>query len=127
MKTSITIASILGTLFVFTCFNGCAPQDTATPARVAPPYVKVFISKAGDITLDGQATSLDEVRRSFASLKQENGVVLYARESKKEFEPHPNAMRVIELVTQNRLPIRMCMAMDCSDAFDASGNLKMDN
>jgi hypothetical protein len=88
------------------------------------PYVKVFVAKSGEITLDGKAASIDELKAAFASLAQKKGVVLYAREAPEEQEPHPNAMQVITLVTENRLPVRLCRTSDCSDALDANGKLK---
>lgn len=127
MKLSITFATVFATIFLTAFLTGCSSNQTAKPVQTNTPYVKVFISKSGEITVDGKAATLDEVRRSFSSLKQKKGVVLYARESVEDNEPHPNAMRVIELVTQDSLAIRMCMAMDCSDALDANGNLIMDS
>jgi hypothetical protein len=86
--------------------------------------MKVFIRKSGEVTLDGKQVTLDEVKTAFASLAQRKGLVLYARESPAEYEPHPNAMQVINLVTERGLPIRLCLKSDCSDAFDANGKLK---
>ena len=89
------------------------------------PYVKVYVNRSGEVTLDGKAATLDEVGRTFVSLAQKKGVVLYARESPEEAEPHPNAMQVMHLVAQNRLPIRMCTNKDCSDGLDANGKIRL--
>jgi hypothetical protein len=47
-------------------------------------------------------------------------VVWYYRENPTD-EPHPNAMKVIEQVAQNKLPIRLSMRPDYSDAVDDKG------
>jgi hypothetical protein len=109
-------------------FAGCGRRQTATTAesKVSPEtvYVKVFITKSGQVALDGKSATIDEVATAFNSLAKKRGLVLYARESPEEYEPHPNAMKVIELVTRNSLPIRLCMNKDCSDQFDANGRLR---
>lgn len=85
------------------------------------PYVKVYVNKSGVITLDGKAVTLDEVGSAFTALAGKNGIVLYSRESPEEADPHPNALKVIDLVIQNSLSLRMCINKDCSDALDSQG------
>lgn len=87
------------------------------------PYVKVYVSKSGVITLDGKTVTLDEMGSAFTTLAGKHGIVLYSRESPGEAEPHPNALKVIDLVIQNSLPLRMCINKDCSDALDSQGKL----
>jgi biopolymer transport protein ExbD len=128
MKSPIAILTILELLLLI-LFAGCSNSPNSKPDELKAltndsPYVKVFVSKSGEITLDGKGASLDEVGTAFAALVQKKGVVLYARESPEQYEPHPNAMRVIELVTRNSLPIRLCRVKDCSDELDANGKLK---
>jgi hypothetical protein len=88
--------------------------------------VKIYISKTGEVTLDGKAATLDEVGSAFSALAKKNGVVLYTRDSPGLLEPHPNANKVIDLVIQNRLPIRLCKNKDFSDAFGPDGKLLVD-
>ncbi|HEV8367545.1 MAG TPA: hypothetical protein VGQ39_06290 [Pyrinomonadaceae bacterium] len=130
MKRSITTAFI-GTIALVAFFAACshspASNQVKSSATVPQPYVKVFVSKSGEINLDGKTATLDEVGKTFAALAPKKGIVLYARESPEQYEPHPNAMRVIELLTQNSLPIRLCANPDCSDALDTTGNLKMND
>jgi biopolymer transport protein ExbD len=132
MKPLATIAAILVVILLLIFFVSCGRSQTSNidKSRLPnpdSPYVKVFVSKSGEITLDGKLASMDEVRAAFASLAQKRGVVLYAREAPEEEKPHPNAMQVISLVTQNRLPVRLCVNKDCSDALDANGKLKMED
>lgn len=125
MRSSITIATV-GMVALAMAFVACSrSQSDESPAANSQPYVKVFVSKAGEITLDGKTATLDEVEKTFASLASKKGVVLYARESPEQYDPHPNAIRVIELLTKNSLPIRLCANPDCSDALDANSKLKM--
>jgi len=128
MKPPITILSILEILLLI-LFAGCSRSQTSNPDELKTPtndstYVKVFVSKSGEITLDGKLANLDQVGTAFASLARKKPLVLYARESPEEYEPHPNATRVIELVTRNSLPIRLCRIKDCSDELDANGKLR---
>src|ERR1043165_4047103 len=106
MKTLFTVASIVALIVLSILIAGCRrSQQSGVDKSKLPspetPYVKVYVSKSGEITLDGKAASIADVESAFASLAQKKGVVLYARESPGEAEPHPNAMRVIHLVTQN--------------------------
>jgi biopolymer transport protein ExbD len=87
------------------------------------PYVKVYVSKSGVITLDGKTVALDELGSAFAALAGKHGIVLYSRESPEEAEPHSNALKVVDLVIQNNLPVRLCVNKDCSDALDPQGKL----
>jgi hypothetical protein len=87
------------------------------------PYVKIWVSKAGDIEVDGTPTELSAVGPALATLAQKKGVVLYGRDAAGE-EPHPKAMEVIKMVVANRLPIRMCRSRDFSDAVRPDGKLK---
>lgn len=91
------------------------------------PYVKVFVRKSGEIILNGELISIDALNNELASLAQQNGVVLYTRESPEEPEPPAIAKSVIDLVIKNHLPIRLCMYDDFSDAVDADGKLRIEN
>jgi len=56
----------------------------------------------------------------FTVLKQSGGKVWYYRENASG-EPHPNAMKVIALVADNKLPVRLSTKPDFSDAVDDKG------
>jgi biopolymer transport protein ExbD len=131
MNSLNTAASGVVTILLLIFFAGCRSQipdiDQSKLPSPDSPYVKVYVRKSGEITLDGKSATVDEVGSAFTSLAQKEGVVLYFRESPQEEAPHPNAMRVIELVTRNRLPVRLCLNKDCSEALDANGKLKMND
>jgi hypothetical protein len=132
MKSLARIAPNLLVILLLVFFGGCRRSQISNIERskqppADSPYVKVVVSKSGEITLDGKPASIGEVSDAFASLAQKKGVVLYARESPEEGQPHPNAIRIIKLVTDNKLPVRLCKNTDCSDALDANGKLKVND
>jgi hypothetical protein len=93
-STPTLVVSIL----LFIVFAGCSRSQTANirESMVSPerPYVKVFVSKSGQIILDGRLATIDEVGTAFKSLSQKKGVVVYARESPEEYEPHLTLCRL---------------------------------
>lgn len=128
MKLSIRITSpvLIGLLFIL--LAGCHKVSTVDKSRMPTadsPYVKVYVSKSGEITLDGKPTDLEGLKPAFASLAQKKGLVLYARENPEAAEPPPIALEVIKLVVENKLPVRLCQTKDCSDALDANGKVIM--
>ena len=82
--------------------------------------VKVKVTTGGDITADGHSVTLDQLAVKLAELKQVGGAVWYYRE-RSAGEPHPNAMKVIALVIENKLPVRLSTKPDFSDAVDDKG------
>jgi hypothetical protein len=99
---------------VFAMLIGCQ-KDEAVKANTNTLRIKV--STSGDITIDGQAASLDEASAKMADLKKANGIVLYHRENP-QGEPHPNAMKIMALVVEHQLPIHLCAKADFSDSVD---------
>jgi hypothetical protein len=89
------------------------------------PYVRIFVTKAGGLLVDGKESSLSELSAALDVMVSKHGVVLYSREAPEEFEPHPIAMNVIDGVTQRRLPMRLCRKADFSDAIGADGKLRV--
>jgi hypothetical protein len=130
MRLSIRIASpvLIGLVFIFLagCYQSQFPKvDKSKMPTADSPYVKVFVSKSGEITLDGKPTDLEGLKPALASLAQKKGLVLYAREDPAAAEPPPIALEVIKLVVENKLPVRLCQTKDCSDALDANGKVRM--
>jgi biopolymer transport protein ExbD len=78
---------------------------------------KIKVSALGDITFDGQPVTLEQLGTKLGQLKQLGGEVWYHRERPSE-EPHPNAMKVMELVADNKLPIKLSAKSDFSDSVD---------
>lgn len=122
MNISMTRISIIFSLLVV--IAGC--RSTSRAPAADSTYVKIYVSKTGEVTMDGKVATIDEVGRALSDLAKRRGVVLYTRDSHEMFESHPIANKVMDLVVQNRLPIRLCMNKDFSDAIGPDGKLLVD-
>ena len=95
-------------------------QEEKKPAVQFKNILKIKVAASGDMTADGQAITLEQLATKLVDLKKSDGAVWYHRESPAA-EPHRNAMKVIELVAENKLPIRLSTKPDFSDAVDDKG------
>ncbi|HJQ66715.1 MAG TPA: hypothetical protein VJ816_10075 [Gemmatimonadales bacterium] len=86
------------------------------------PIARIQVGKAGEIWLDGARTTLEALRPQLAQLRAKNGVVWYHRAATGA-EPAPEAMAVIQLVIEHRLPISMSLRPDFSDVVRADGSV----
>lgn len=98
---------------------------SSSPGLPAPdaPSARIWVTKDGAIELDGKSVSLDLLEARLTDLAEHEGVVLYGRDAPEE-DPHPNGMKVIQLVVQKRLPIRMSTKRDFSDAVRPDGKVQ---
>ena len=82
----------------------------------ASNLLKVTVSTKGEITADGQPVTLEQLSAKMDELqKVEGGAVLYYRENPHQRRPHPNAEKVIQLVIDHQLPIKLCTKPDFSE------------
>jgi hypothetical protein len=95
-------------------FKGGA--ETAAAAPSATPMVRIWVSRTGAIELDGKPADLAAVGAALAELAKKKGVVLYGRDDPGQ-GPHPNGMKVVQLVIQNQLRMRLSTKRDFSDAI----------
>jgi biopolymer transport protein ExbD len=95
-------------------------QNAGAGAKAKPVDVKVAIFADGSITVDGKPAALEELAKHLESTKNASGTVWYFREAAND-EPHPNAMKVMELVLNNRLPITLSTKPDFSDVVGPDG------
>jgi hypothetical protein len=106
-----------------------AANVAATPAPALPtastPFVRVVLTKAGVLAVDGKEASLPEVAAVLDGLASKKGIILYARETPAEAEPPPAAAALMELVVQKKLPLRVCRSADFSDDVGPDGKLKI--
>jgi hypothetical protein len=86
------------------------------------PVARISVSAAGEIFLDGGQTTLDALRAELHQLRARNGVVWYHREAAVG-DPPPEAMAVIQLVIEHRLPISMSSRPDFSDVVRPDGSV----
>jgi hypothetical protein len=98
---------------------GCdaAPNPASAPSR---PIAKVAVMADGRVTLDGAPATIDSIRASFKSLTERGGAVWYYREQAAGDAP-PVSMQIMQLVVENRLPIRLSTRPDFSDAIGPDG------
>ena len=75
---------------------------------------KVKVTASGQIYLNGLAADLSDLREALMRLRDKRGVVWYYRENPAG-EPPKEAMAVIQVVAEARLPIKLC-----EQDFDAS-------
>jgi hypothetical protein len=108
---------LVAIIIVLAPLIGCGQQPAAQGSMNT---LKIKVCAGGEIIVDGQGASLDQTSAKLADLKKANGVVLYYRENP-HGEPHPNTMRVMRLVVDNQLSIRLCAKPDFSDSVDEKG------
>jgi hypothetical protein len=119
---------LVAVLWLGLSLPGCRrkPPETASPVMTPSadtPSVKIWVSTTGLVELNGHQSDLAAISVALADLAKRQGTVLYGREAPDQ-EPHPNGLKVIEMVVANRLPIRMSTKRDFSDAVTADGKSK---
>jgi biopolymer transport protein ExbD len=82
--------------------------------------LKVAITAGGQITADGRPTTVEALIPMLRELAKNKGEVWYYREAP-EADPHPNAMKVLEAVVDQDLPIVLSTKPDYSDFVDDKG------
>jgi hypothetical protein len=123
-KTFATFAVLAVTLNLPACHTrveqsaaaASASTASAAPAGLNPdaPSLKVWVSNAGVVELDGKPIGLEALAPILADLGKRKGVVLYGRDNP-QGGPPPNGMKVIQMVIDNKLAIRMSLKRDFSD------------
>ena len=82
--------------------------------------LKIAITAGGQISADGRPTTLDALIPMLRELAKNKGEVWYYREAP-EADPHPNAMKVLEAIVDQGLPILFSSKPDYSDSVDDKG------
>jgi hypothetical protein len=82
--------------------------------------LKVAITAGGQITAGGRPTTLDALIPMLRELARNKGEVWYYREAP-EADPHPNAMKVLEAIVDQNLPVLLSTKPDYSDSVDDKG------
>ena len=117
-KHAVLAAVAVGTLGV-----ACVGSDPA-PRTPEPQYIRLFVQKDGQLELNGQQATLAEVTKALEAAPQDGSTaVLYAREAPQE-DPHPNGMKVMEIVVGKRLPVRFSSRRDFSDVIGRNGQTR---
>jgi hypothetical protein len=85
--------------------------------------LKLTALSNGVLVADGSLTTLKDLDRLLAKLKEEQGVVWYYRESA-EKDPPPQAEEAIRLIIRHELPVSMSSRPDYADYIDQDGTSK---
>ena len=81
---------------------------------------RIRVSRDGEIWCDDIRTSLADLGLRLAQLRAAQGVVWYHREDGGA-EPAPEAMAVVRMVIEHRLPISMSTRADFGDVVQTDG------
>lgn len=82
--------------------------------------LKIRVFADGGIIASDKPIHLDQLAEQMLALKKSGGTVWYYRESA-DGEPHENAMLVMQLIVENKLPILLSTKPDFSDAVGPDG------
>jgi hypothetical protein len=81
---------------------------------------RIRVSRGGEIWCDDVRMSLADLGPQLAQLRAAQGVVWYYREEAGD-DPAPEAMAVVRMVVEQRLPISMSTRADFGDVVQADG------
>jgi len=127
MKLAIALIVLCCGANLTACRCSSEPDDSSTTSPPVPsadaPSMKIWISKAGIVEINGKPVEVESVGPMLAELGQRKGEVLYGRDAVEE-DPHPNGMKVLQMVIASGLPIRMSTKRDFSDAVSLDGKPK---
>jgi hypothetical protein len=84
------------------------------------PVLQISLFGSGMILMDGKKATIAKVRKALAKASSERGTVWYYRQSGKG-EPPRQAIEIVKLVVENRLPISLSSRPDFSDYIDDEG------
>jgi len=87
---------------------------------MASRILKVSVLLSGAVLLDGEPMSIEGLGAKLESLKGDRPVIWYYREAAGG-EPPAEAMQVMKLVVDRKLPISLCSKADFSDYVDRKG------
>src|ERR1044071_10483638 len=87
---------------------------------MASPILKISVLLSGAVLLDGEPVSLEELGGKLESVRADRPVIWYYREAAGG-EPPGEAMQVMKLVVDRRLPVSLCSKPDFSDYVDSKG------
>ena len=89
-----------------------AAPATAEPSVSSPPaaVAHVWISRSGEIFLNRQRTSLEDLRTALKGLAAQGGIVWYSRENPQEDPPRAQnrvVLKVLGAIVDSGVPVRM--------------------
>jgi len=109
---------ILAAVYAFFLF--CFPLHAADIKTEKSPILRLSVLASGKVFLEGKESSIPDIRKALEKTKANKGAVWYYRENGKG-EPPPQAMEVIKLIVEYKLPISMSSKPDFSDYINENG------
>jgi len=95
-------------------FSACLTTAPKNPPKAAAPILRVKVTQAGAVLLNGRAVSLDELDQPLADAASAQGKVFYYRENP-EGEAPPVWRAVMDKIIDHRLPMRLCKDFEDDD------------
>lgn len=83
---------------------------------------RIRVTRTGDIRYDDTPVTLEALAQLLRDLRSAGGVVWYYREQA-DAEPAPEAMAVVRLVIEHRLPISISTRPDFADVVLPDGSV----
>ncbi len=102
------------------CLSCSNDETSETHPNPEPATAKVRVFKDGRLTLNDNVVTIAELQAEFRRLRENEGRVLYYRETAQE-EPPAIAAQVVQAVIDAKLPIQLSSKPDFSDAVGADG------
>jgi hypothetical protein len=93
-----------------------------TPVGDSGRVARIRVSGAGEIWCNDTRATLESLRGTLAELRAGNGIVWYHREPGTS-DPSPEAMAVVQLVIEHRVPISLSTKPDFSDMVRSDGSV----
>ncbi len=94
-----------------------APEEPDKPDPNGYKLVKFIVFVNGEITANGQPITLKQVESRLQKVKSAGGTVWYHRENPDD-QGHPNALKFVQLVAKNQLPMKHSEKADFSDLVE---------
>src|SRR5574341_438732 len=92
------------------------------PSKPDQTIARIRVRNTGEIWFDDRRVTIEQLRSRLADLRARDGAVWYYRETGM-LAPPPEAMAVIQLVIECRLPISMSTQPDFSDVVRPDGSV----
>jgi hypothetical protein len=125
-RPSRSLVAIVAALLIPVVLLGCKDKDGSLGGGSGQQQVpntvvaKISMHADGTFLVDGSAMNLATLDQQLSKLATDSGVVWYYREHP-ESNPHPNALKVMDLVIKHNLSISMSSKPDFSDYIDDQG------
>lgn len=118
---TVGLGLLCGTILLGLIIAVAVAVEFAAPADLQDaPIVKVRVSQAGEVELDGRRVTPERLRAALVTLKEDDGRVWYYRE--RTWEPmSAEASKVFEIIVDAGVPIRQSSKPDFSDYIDSEG------